>query len=62
MVKTLLMLKVLFTQDFEVEDLFLGASSSCEPSLLYSNYLFGFGFKMILSMTLLEEVWSMCLI
>ena len=40
-----LMLEVLFTQDFEVEDLFRGASSSSEPSLFFSNDLFGLGLK-----------------
>ena len=45
MVQILLMLEVLFTQDSEVEDLFRGASSSSEPGLLFSNYLFGLGFK-----------------
>ena len=47
MVKILLMLKVIFTQDFEVEDLFCGASSGSEPSLFLSNYLFGLGLKPI---------------
>ena len=43
--KILLMLEVLFTQDSKVEDLFCGAPSSFEPSLLFSNYLFSLGFK-----------------
>ena len=47
MVQILLMLEVLFTQDFKVEDLFCGASSRSEPSLLFSNYLFSLGFKPI---------------
>ena len=34
MVQILLMLEVLFTQDSKVEDLFCGASSGSEPSLL----------------------------
>ena len=42
-VHSLLMLNVLFTQDSEVEDMFCGASSGSEPSLFFSNYLFGFG-------------------
>ena len=47
MVQILLMLEVLFTQDSKVEDLFCGASSGSEPSLLYSNYFFSLGFKPI---------------
>ena len=39
------MLEVLFTQDSKVEDLFCGASSGSEPSLLFSNYLFSLGVK-----------------
>ena len=39
------MLEVLFTQDSKVEDVFCGASSSSEPSLFFSNYLSGMGFK-----------------
>ena len=42
------MLEVLFTQDSKVVDLFYGASSGSEPSLLFfSNYLFSLGFKPI---------------
>ena len=47
MVQILLMFGVIFAQDPEVEDLFCGASSGSEPSLLFSNYLFGMGFKPI---------------
>ena len=47
MVQILLVLEVLFTQDSEVEDLFCGASSGSEPSLLFSNYFFSLGFKPI---------------
>ena len=47
MVKILLMLEVLFTQDSEVKDLFCGASSGSEPSLFFSNYFFSLGFKPI---------------
>ena len=47
MVQILLMLKVLFTQDSEVEDLFCCASSGSEPSLFFSNYFFSLGFKPI---------------
>ena len=47
MVQILLMLEVLFTQDSKVEDLFCGASSGSEPSLLFSNYFFSLGFKPI---------------
>ena len=45
MVQILLVLKVLFTQDSGVEDLFCGAPS--EPSLFFSNYFFSLGFKPI---------------
>ena len=49
MVQILLMMEVLFTQDFEVEVLFRGAfSGGSEPSLLFSNYLFILGVKPIL--------------
>ena len=51
MVQILLMLKVLFTQDSEVEDLFCGASPGSEYTLFFSNNLFSL-FKMALSMTL----------
>ena len=47
MVSILLMLKVLFTKDSKVEDLFCGALSSSEPSLFFSNYFFSSGFKPI---------------
>ena len=43
MVQILLMLKVLFTQDSEVEDLFCSASPGSEPSLFFSNDLFSLG-------------------
>ena len=46
-VEILLMSDVLFAQDSEVEDLFCGASPGSEPSLLFSNFLFGLGFKHI---------------
>ena len=47
MVQILLMLKVLFTQDSKVEDLFCGAPLSSEPSVFFSNYLISLGFKPI---------------
>ena len=47
MVQILLMLEVHFTQDSKVEDLFCGASSGSEPSLFFSNYFCGLGFKPI---------------
>ena len=47
MVQIMLMLEVLFTQDFKVEDLFCGASSGSEPSLFFSSYFFSLGFKPI---------------
>ena len=45
MVQILLMLKVLFSQDSKVEDLFYGASLGSEPSLFFSNNLFSLGFE-----------------
>ena len=45
MVQILLMLDVLFTQESKVEDLFCGASSGSEPSLLFSSYFFSLGFN-----------------
>ena len=47
MVQILLVLEVLLTQDFKVEDLCYGAFSGSEPSLFFSNYLFSLGFKPI---------------
>ena len=47
MIQTLLMVKVLFTQDSEVEDLFCGASPGSEPSLFFSNNLFSLGFESV---------------
>ena len=47
MVQILLMLELLFTQDSMAEDLLCGASSSSDPSLFFSNYLFSLGFKPI---------------
>ena len=47
MEQILLVLEVLFTQDSEVEDLFCGASSGSEPSLVFSNFFFSLGFKPI---------------
>ena len=46
-VQILLMLKVLFKQDSEVEGLFCGVSPSSEPSLFFSNNLFSFGFELV---------------
>ena len=50
-----LMLGILFTQDFNVEDLFCGALFGSKSSLVFSNYLFGLGtslFEMNFSMNL----------
>ena len=47
MVQILLMLKVLFTKDSEVDDLFCAASSGSEPSMFFSNNLFSLGFEPI---------------
>ena len=57
-VQILLMLKVLFTQDSEAEDLFYGAFPGSELSLFFSNNLFNLGFslfKMTLCMTFLDD-------
>ena len=57
MVQILLMLEVLFSQDYKVEDLFCGASSGSEPacSSAIISSAWGFSlFKMTFSMTLLE--------
>ena len=45
MVRILLILEVLFTQDSKVEDLLCSGSSRFEPSLIFSNYFFNMGFK-----------------
>ena len=47
MVQILLMLKVLFTQDSKVEDLFCGTSPGSEPSLFFNNNLFSLGFESV---------------
>ena len=47
MVQIMLVLEVFLTKDSKVEDLFCGASSGSEPSLLFSNYFFSLGFKPI---------------
>ena len=47
MVQIRLVLEILFTQNSKVADLFCGARSGSEPSLFFSNYLFGLGFKPI---------------
>ena len=44
-VQILLKLVVLFTQDSKAEDLFCGASSGSEPSLVFGNYFFRLGFN-----------------
>ena len=44
-VQILSMLKVLFAQESEVEDLFCGASFGSEPCLFDNNYLIGLGLK-----------------
>ena len=44
-IQILLMLEVLFTKDSTIEDLFCGAPSGSEPSLLFSKYLSSFGCK-----------------
>ena len=45
MVQILLLLKVLFTQDSEVEYLFCGTSPGSEHSLFFSNNLFSLEFE-----------------
>ena len=47
MVQILLMRRCFFIQNSKVVDLFCGALSGSEPSLFFSNYLFGLGFKLI---------------
>ena len=47
MVQILLMLKVLFTQGSEAEDLFCGASPGSEPNLFFSNNLFSLEFELV---------------
>ena len=47
MVQIPLMLKVLFTQDSEVEDLLCSVSPGSEPSLFFSNNLFSLGFELV---------------
>ena len=41
------MLGVLFTQDSDAEGLLCSASSGSEPSLFFSNYLFGLGLNLL---------------
>ena len=45
MLQILLMLEILLTQDSKDRYLFFGTPSGSEPSLFFSNYLFGLGFK-----------------
>ena len=45
MLQILLMVKIIFTQDSKVEDLFCGASTDSEPSLFFSNNLFSLEFE-----------------
>ena len=45
MIQILLMLKVLFTQDSEVEGRFCCASPGSEPNLIFSNNLLSLGFE-----------------
>ena len=47
MVQTRFALEILYIQDFKVEELFCVAPPGSEPSLFFSNYLFGLGFKPI---------------
>ena len=62
-VKILLRLDVLFTQDSKVEDLFFGAPSSSEPSLVFKNYPLGLGFEPVKDDFLHDFVeWQMRLI
>ena len=56
-VQILLMLEVLFTQDFKVEDLFCGAFSALDPACSSAIISSAWGlslFKMTFNMTLLE--------
>ena len=47
MVQILLMMKVLFTKESEVEDLFCGSSPGSETSLFFDNILFSLGFETV---------------
>ena len=57
MVQILLVLKVLFTQDSGVEDLFCCASPGPEPSLFFSNKLFSLEFEPIQDDSQHEFTW-----
>ena len=57
MVQILLMLKIFFTQDSEVEDLFCGASPSSEPSLFFSNNFFSLGFEPVQDYSQHDFTW-----
>ena len=57
MVQILLMLKVLFTQDSEVEDLCCGTPPGSEPSLFFSNNLFSLGFEPVQNDSLHDFTW-----
>ena len=59
MVRIQLMLEVLFTQDSKVADLVCGGSSSSDPSLLFSNYLFNVAFK---PSAIISSAWGLSLL
>ena len=44
-IQNLLMFENTFTQDSDIENLFCGAPSSSEPSVFFSDYFSGLGFK-----------------
>ena len=54
------MLKIVFTQDFEVDDMFSGAASGSKPSLFLSNYLFSFG-KSLLELQIRNKLYIIIL-
>ena len=55
----LLKLKVFFTKDYEVEDLFCDASpGGSEPGMFFSNTLFSLGFEPVLDDFQHELTWT----
>ena len=57
MLQILLILKVLFTQDSEVENLFCGTPPGSELSLFFSNNLFSLGFEPVQDDSLHHFTW-----
>ena len=57
MVQILLLLKVLFTIDYEVEDIFNGASPGSKPSLFFSINHFSLRFESLHDYTQHDFTW-----